>query len=221
MDPDNKALWAALKSCQEASDADKKVRFSAAAVEREAEERRLQQRNELKAEIAAAKARQVAADEDEDLLAGFLSEVAPPEPTTAAVGEEVPQVQGTAEEDDLLAGFFNDVSSAAAAVTKAPRAGVESDAPTEEEEESAKKKKELTEKYSNQDLGDGRAQHERITGRHSEWRNLNPYYVLGLGVDATEEDVKLRYKKLSLKVHPDRLRDVPNARDAFEQVATR
>lgn len=188
------------------------MRFSAAAVEREAEDRRLQQRNELKAEIAAAKARQKAADE-EDLLAGFLSEVSPSVEQTDAVEEEVPPVQGTAEEDDLLAGFFNDVSSAATAVTKAPRVGGESDAAVEEPV-----KKELTEKYTNQDLGDGRAQHERITGRHSEWRNLNPYYVLGLGVDATEEDVKLRYKKLSLKVHPDRLRDVPNARDAFEQV---
>ena len=38
------------------------------------------------------------------------------------------------------------------------------------------------------------------------------------GIDATEEDIKFRYKKLSLKVHPDRCRNIDNAREAFEQV---
>jgi preprotein translocase subunit Sec63 len=39
-----------------------------------------------------------------------------------------------------------------------------------------------------------------------------------LDVDATEEDIKYRYKKLSLKVHPDRMRHVEKAREAFEEV---
>jgi DnaJ family protein C protein 8 len=39
-----------------------------------------------------------------------------------------------------------------------------------------------------------------------------------LGIDATAEDIKQRYRKLSTKVHPDKNRDVPDARIAFEAV---
>ncbi len=51
-----------------------------------------------------------------------------------------------------------------------------------------------------------------------KWYNLNPYYVMQLDVDATEEDIKYRYRKLSSKVHPDKLLGVDQAREAFEQV---
>ena len=34
----------------------------------------------------------------------------------------------------------------------------------------------------------------------------NPYEILGLGVEATEQEIKSAYRKLSLKVHPDRVR---------------
>jgi DnaJ family protein C protein 8 len=51
-----------------------------------------------------------------------------------------------------------------------------------------------------------------------KWYNLNPYYVLQLDIDATEEDIKYRYRKLSSKVHPDKLLGVEPAREAFEQV---
>ena len=47
---------------------------------------------------------------------------------------------------------------------------------------------------------------------------MNPYYVLQLGTDATVEDIKYRYRKLSAKVHPDKNRGVDNARDSFEEV---
>jgi len=59
---------------------------------------------------------------------------------------------------------------------------------------------------------------ERLLSSHYEWKNLNPYAVFQLDIDATEEDIKYRYKKLSLKVHPDRLRGVEKAREAFEEV---
>jgi DnaJ-class molecular chaperone len=39
-----------------------------------------------------------------------------------------------------------------------------------------------------------------------------------LGIDATEEDIKYRYRKLSAKIHPDKLRDVELAREGFEEV---
>ncbi len=113
-----------------------------------------------------------------------------------------------ADNDDPLAEFLSEVTKG-----------------TEKAKEDRLKKiqtqkKEVTfhEKYLNQDLGDGRTQHARLTAENYEWRNLNPYYVLQLGVDATEEDIKNRYRKLSSKVHPDKNRNVENARDSFEEV---
>jgi len=47
--------------------------------------------------------------------------------------------------------------------------------------------------------------------------NLNPYDVLMLDVDATEEDIRQRYRKLSSLVHPDKSRN-ERAREAFEEV---
>ena len=35
---------------------------------------------------------------------------------------------------------------------------------------------------------------------------LNPYELLNVGLEATEQDIKSAYRKLSLKVHPDRVR---------------
>lgn len=122
------------------------------------------------------------------------------------------------EEDDLLAGFFTEISNKPEPTARAARGEAASEEPTAEEPQ---KENTLTEKYVNQDLGDGRAQVERLTGSHYEWRNLNPYAVFQLDVDATEEDIKYRYKKLSLKVHPDRLRNVEKAREAFEEVPRR
>ena len=90
------------------------------------------------------------------------------------------------------------------------------------------------EKYSNQDLGSGADQVKRLTAPNYQFKNLNPYVVLQLDIDATDEDIKnrwgyqvrtvvlqlniSRYRKLSAKIHPDKLRNVENAREAFEEV---
>lgn len=118
-------------------------------------------------------------------------------------------------EDDLLASFFTEISTKPEPVAPAPSSSAPPDSTPAESAESANT---LTEKYVNQDLGDGKGQVERLTGPHYEWKNLNPYAVFQLDIDATEEDIKYRYKKLSLKVHPDRLRNVEKAREAFEEV---
>ena len=41
-----------------------------------------------------------------------------------------------------------------------------------------------------------------ITG--STYRNLNPYEVLQVDPDATLDDVKKKYRRLSILVHPDK-----------------
>lgn len=196
LDPNNKPLWEAMKACQEAFEQDKQQRFRSAALERAEEEKRQQRFEEVRKEVLKNKE----AEAEEELLSGFLAEVAPPSTSTAAPVAE--------NEDDALASFLEEV-----AAKPAPDVTVSAEAV-----EAAKDEKALTEKYANQDLGDGRSQVARILARHYEWRNLNPFHVLDLDSDATDEDIKLRYKKLSLKVHPDRLRDLTNARDAFEQV---
>jgi DnaJ domain len=56
----------------------------------------------------------------------------------------------------------------------------------------------------------------RLLSANYKWKNLNPYEVLMLDTDATPEDIKARYRKLSTLVHPDKRLDMPLARDAFE-----
>lgn len=151
------------------------------------------------------------------MLSEFLSEIPATESNIAeCVSVENSESKGTEEnsgtapeEDNLLADFFTEVTSAPPDETKKPQL-----------EEVLETQKILTEKYANQDLGTSREQYDRLLGKHYQWKNLNPYYVFQLDIDATEEDIKQRYKKLSLKVHPDRLRNVENANEAFEQVIT-
>jgi curved DNA-binding protein CbpA len=38
-----------------------------------------------------------------------------------------------------------------------------------------------------------------------EDEEVNPYELLGITIEATEGDIKSAYRKLSLKVHPDRV----------------
>lgn len=44
---------------------------------------------------------------------------------------------------------------------------------------------------------------------------LNPFEQLGINFDATSEDVKRHYRKVSLLVHPDKCSH-PRASDAFD-----
>ncbi len=81
-----------------------------------------------------------------------------------------------------------------------------------------KKEKDVHEKYTNQDLGTSEEQIESLVAANYNWRNLNPYGVLKLDVDATEEDIKGRYRKLSAMVHPDKQIGNDKAREAFEEV---
>ncbi|CAM9104700.1 unnamed protein product [Discosporangium mesarthrocarpum] len=76
----------------------------------------------------------------------------------------------------------------------------------------------LNDKYTSQDLGTPAEQMDRLLQKNYAWKNLNAFEVLQLGTDATVEDIKQRYRKLSTLVHPDKRLDMPQARDAFEEV---
>jgi DnaJ homolog subfamily C member 17 len=40
----------------------------------------------------------------------------------------------------------------------------------------------------------------------SDQEEINPYQLLDISLDASDADIKSAYRKLSLKVHPDRVR---------------
>jgi len=62
---------------------------------------------------------------------------------------------------------------------------------------------------------------EHISRLHrpgSKYFNMNPFDVLGLTHKASKDDVKQAYRKLSVKVHPDKNPDNPRSQSAFEAV---
>ena len=74
-------------------------------------------------------------------------------------------------------------------------------------------------RYAAQKLGKGAEQIARLLRPNRAWHHLNPFVPLLLDADATLEDIKLRYRKLSTLVHPDKNRGAEDdAREAFEEV---
>merc|ERR1711865_1035402 len=57
-----------------------------------------------------------------------------------------------------------------------------------------------------------------ITKEATDYYNLDPYRVLGLKWNATFEEAKKRYRKVSLLVHPDRNQSSEEANQAFDSV---
>lgn len=105
------------------------------------------------------------------------------------------------DEDALLAEFMNEVQELEESANCIKK----------DEEQQAKKQKPPV------DFGDADGQIERLLQPHFKWINLNPFRVLMLDTDATEEDMKQHYRKISTMVHPDKCRN-PKAREAFEEV---
>lgn len=99
------------------------------------------------------------------------------------------------DEDALLASFMSEVQEL-------------------EEQTNCVKKDEKKEKPP-VDFGDPEGQLARLLQDHFQWINLNPFRVLMLDTDASEEDMKQHYRKISTMVHPDKCRH-PKAREAFE-----
>ena len=134
------------------------------------------------------------------------AEAAPAASTATSTGEK----EVEADENDLLNSFFSAITSEVK--PSVPLVPPPTSASEDTEEVFSH------DKYSTQDLGTGIDQVLRLTGPNAQFKNLNPYAVLQLDIDATEEDIKNRYRKLSTRVHPDKLLDVPAAREAFEEV---
>lgn len=178
IDASNKSLWSALSACQEAFESDKKSRFALAAKDRIKEDERLKRIDLAK---AAAQAEKIEKDKEkkkldaEAELNGFLSEIASSSDCPSSSVGNTSAESKVDTDDDLLSGFFSDVQ------------GKESSEPVFVKDETF-----MHEKYTNEDLGDKKKQYERIMAKNYEWRNLNPYFVLQLGIDATEEDIKQR-----------------------------
>ncbi|KAG8508059.1 DnaJ subfamily C member 8 [Galemys pyrenaicus] len=60
---------------------------------------------------------------------------------------------------------------------------------------------------------------ERLTRSGSSYFNLNPFEVLQLDPEVTDEEIKKRFRQLSILVHPDKNQDeVKRAQRAFEAV---
>ncbi|XP_039181712.1 dnaJ homolog subfamily C member 8-like [Crotalus tigris] len=60
---------------------------------------------------------------------------------------------------------------------------------------------------------------ERLTRPGSSYFNLNPFEVLQLDPEVTDEEIKKRFRQLSILVHPDKNQDDPDrAQKAFEAV---
>ncbi|XP_078423430.1 dnaJ homolog subfamily C member 8 isoform X1 [Cetorhinus maximus] len=60
---------------------------------------------------------------------------------------------------------------------------------------------------------------ERLTRPGSTYINLNPFEVLQIDPEATDEELKKRFRQLSILVHPDKNQDDPErAQKAFEAV---
>lgn len=182
IDASNKSLWSALSACQEAFEADKKTRFAVAAKDRIKEDERLKRIDLAK---AAALAEKIEKEKEktkldaEAKLNGFLSEIATSTSTDCPSSSTASNTSAESKVDndeDLLSGFFSDVQ------------GKEATEPVFVKDETF-----MHEKYTNEDLGDKKKQYERIMAKNYEWRNLNPYFVLQLGIDATEEDIKQRW----------------------------
>ena len=105
------------------------------------------------------------------------------------------------KDDNQLSDFFSILE----------RSKLESDKKKDEDASKAMQEARKLNKYAQQSLGSSMDQFSRLTCKNHQWKNLNPYYVLNLGIDATEDDIKLRYRKLAGLLHPDKIRLDSNA----------
>jgi len=141
--------------------------------------------------------KQTELEERQNVAAAESERVAAANPPTSPPEMAAPEV-----EEDLMADFFSDITETTTetVVTKISKP---------------------TAKYTDQDLSpfDNKSVIDSLLQQNYKWKNLNPFRVFRLGTDANTEDIKLRYKRLSGKTHPDKnLSDKERAELAFDEV---
>lgn len=159
----------------------------------------------------ALEAGRVAAKEGEEQATQARVAQAKRARAAAARAEKARQKAAEEEAEGMLDGFFSEVASEEEQRHEEQRAA-------EAAARQARVQTDKTDKYTAADLGSSSEQVARLTGPNFKFKNLNPFHVLQLDIDATAEDVKFRYKKLSLLVHPDKNRTLDRAADAFDEV---
>ena len=116
-----------------------------------------------------------------------------------------------ANSESLVSNFFSDIVDEEERIAEERR----------EREAHARRNRvqtEKTEKYTSQDLGNAETQIARLLAPNFKFKNLNPFRVMQLDIDATVEDIKYRYKKLSVIIHPDKNRGLDGAQEAFDEL---
>jgi DnaJ family protein C protein 8 len=115
---------------------------------------------------------------------------------------EKPQEKEAEEEGDDLDDFFAEMEEVAT--------------PKPAKDEGPKATNAI--KNDRETLGTSETQMEFLLRDNYEWRNLNPFYVLQLPHEASEDDISRRYKALSLLLHPDKNYGSDRAQLAYDQV---
>lgn len=206
IDPDNQNLWSSLRSAEEAYEVEKKERYAIAAQERAIEENIIRVRDEAKRKAIEKKEEESRVVKENEALSDFLNEINTESVVvgsgtggtddTDGVGgagaeENTLPKEGEENEDSLLSDFLSSVTASKHDTAAAVEGGMGKGADTNTASGAAAVKT-LTEKYVNQDLGNAMDQFNRLTGPNFQWKNLNPYYVMQLDIDATDEDIKYR-----------------------------
>ena len=168
---------------------------------------------------------------DADPLASFYAELdAPAQPAApaAATGDADAALDGAnpfASEGGAAAhdGADSDSDDGAGKATAPTAAGASAPGPaTSSDAEvvaaaAAAAAASLSARLAAQPLGSGASQLDRLLQRNAAWINLNPFEVLLLPPDASDDDVKARFRKLSALVHPDKhAGDEERANAAFQ-----
>ncbi|KAL3811379.1 hypothetical protein ACHAXA_000458 [Cyclostephanos tholiformis] len=121
------------------------------------------------------------------------------------------------EGDDVLDEFFNEVEKVTEKSTPT-KGGDGTDGKCDGDGDAAAKTNRIKEQLN--DLGTSTYQIDRLLQSNYEWKNLNPFHVLDIPHTIDDDSIiSLRYRALSLLVHPDKCPEDPaRAKDAFEQV---
>ncbi|KAL4499944.1 hypothetical protein ABPG72_015293 [Tetrahymena utriculariae] len=74
------------------------------------------------------------------------------------------------------------------------------------------------EEENDNDDGEDEKEQDKNTGSEDSEKKITLYDLLDVEKDATIEQIKKAYKKLALKIHPDKNKDDPQAKEKFQKI---